>query len=103
LKKSPQKDLHRVAEHPADSAIRLLEQRSARRASNYPSEGEGKRIEFLRGLRDRRSSEEIALCVQRLCKERRSQESFEDSKGEAQEETTSFEYAVETQGRRAHR
>jgi hypothetical protein len=42
LEKNPRKDLHRVVEHPANSAIRLLEKESARRASNYPSEGKEK-------------------------------------------------------------
>jgi hypothetical protein len=33
LKKNPLKDLHRVTEHPERLSNRLLEQRSARRAS----------------------------------------------------------------------
>jgi hypothetical protein len=45
--KSPRRVLHRVVEHPADSVRSFLEQRSARRASDSPSEREGKRINSL--------------------------------------------------------
>jgi hypothetical protein len=45
--KSPRMDLHRVVEHPVDSTRSLLEQRSARRASDSPYEREGKRINSL--------------------------------------------------------
>jgi hypothetical protein len=51
LRKNPLRDLHRVVEHPADSARSCLRQRIARRASKYsPSVGEERRIKSLRGL-----------------------------------------------------
>jgi hypothetical protein len=51
LRKSPLRDLHRVVEHPIDSARSCLRQRIARRASKYsPSVGEERRIKSLRGL-----------------------------------------------------
>jgi hypothetical protein len=43
-KKSPRRDIHRVVEHPADSTRSLIQQRSARKASDSPSEGEEKRV-----------------------------------------------------------
>jgi hypothetical protein len=44
LKKNPLRDLHRVVEHPADSARGFLRLRIARRASKHsPSEGERKK------------------------------------------------------------
>jgi hypothetical protein len=50
LKKNPLRDLHRVAEHPTDSARGCLSRGIARRALYSPSEGEGRRIKSLRGL-----------------------------------------------------
>jgi hypothetical protein len=51
LKKNPLRDLHRVVEHPADSARGCLSRRIARRASIHsPSAGEGRKIKSLRGL-----------------------------------------------------
>jgi hypothetical protein len=47
IEKSPRRDLHRVVEHPADSARSFLSKESARRASDSPSEGEGKRVNSL--------------------------------------------------------
>jgi hypothetical protein len=44
LKKNPLRDLHRVVEHPADSARGFLRRRVARRASKHsPFAGEGKK------------------------------------------------------------
>jgi hypothetical protein len=43
MNKSPRKDLHRVVEHLVVLARSFLEQRSARRASYFPSEGEGRK------------------------------------------------------------
>jgi hypothetical protein len=44
LRKNPLRDLHRVVEHPEDSARGCLSRRIARRASKHsPSVGEGKK------------------------------------------------------------
>jgi hypothetical protein len=51
LKKNPLRDLHRVVEHPADSARSCLRLRITRRASKHsPSKGEGRKTKSLRGL-----------------------------------------------------
>ena len=92
------KDLHRVVEHPADSTIRLLEKRSARRVSNSPSEGEGKRILFLRRSGPARNLRmnstfacEDSIGAQNL-------EPFKDSKEKLKRESI-FMYAGKTQGK----
>jgi len=43
IEKSPRKYLHRVVEHPVVSTRSFLEKRSVRRASDSPSEGEGRK------------------------------------------------------------
>jgi hypothetical protein len=46
LKKNPLRDLHRVVEHPQNSARGCLSRRIARRALHSPSEGERKKDRF---------------------------------------------------------
>jgi hypothetical protein len=62
---SKERDLHRVVEHPADSARGCLSRRIARRASHSPEGGERRRNCFLRSLGEKRSSGWIALYVRR--------------------------------------
>jgi hypothetical protein len=51
LKKSPLRDLHRVAEHPVDSTRGCLSRGIDRRASKHsPSVGEERKTKSLRGL-----------------------------------------------------
>jgi hypothetical protein len=46
LRKNPLRDLHRVVEHPADSARGCLSRRIARRASNFSICGRKKKDLF---------------------------------------------------------
>jgi hypothetical protein len=68
LKKNPLRDLHRVAEHPADSTRSCLRLRIARRASKHsPYEGEGRKIKSLRGLSVEYLRRDNTVCARRLC------------------------------------
>jgi hypothetical protein len=60
-----ERDLHKVVEHPADSARGFLSRRISRRASHSPEGGERIRNCFLRIVGEKRSSGWIALYVHR--------------------------------------
>jgi hypothetical protein len=73
-RKIPLRDLHRVDEHPTDSAKICLSRRIARRASIFLHlQEKGRRIKSLRGLSTWKSSEEIALQCAKTLQECRGQ------------------------------
>jgi hypothetical protein len=55
-KKSPGQDLHRVAGTPYRLSKELLEQETAKKALDYPFEGE-ERVKSLRGLSNRQAQD----------------------------------------------
>jgi hypothetical protein len=87
LRKSPFRDLHRVVEHPERLSKRLLEQRIVRRAfPNSPSEGERRRIYFLKGSEYLEKLRRDSTLVREDSAGVQTSKSFEDSREEAQEE-----------------
>jgi hypothetical protein len=74
LKKNPVRDLRRVVEHPERLSKRLLEQRIARRASEFSiCRRKGERIKSLRGLSIRQAQKRYHLGCVKTLREGRSQ------------------------------
>jgi hypothetical protein len=89
-RKNPLRDLHRVTEHPEDSARSFLSRRIARRASIFLHLREkGRKTKSLRGLSVKKlRRDSTCVCVKTLQRSAEVKESFEDSRSKSSGGTT---------------